>query len=116
MRCSSYNGRIVASTLAEETAMTDSGSGRMGVSIELKPHASDPITHPELFEGVLARRVIAFLIDLVIISVPAGFAALFIFMIGLVTFGLGWLLFWFWWPATVVWALFYYGLTLGSAD
>jgi uncharacterized RDD family membrane protein YckC len=31
-----------------------------------------------------------------------------------VTFGLGWLLFWLLQPATVIWALLYYGFTLGS--
>ena len=46
--------------------MTDNGPRRIGVSIELKPHAYDPKANPELFEGVLARRCIAFVIDLVI--------------------------------------------------
>ena len=49
--------------------MTDSGPRKIGVSIELKPHAYDPMTNPELFEGVLARRCIAFLIDVVIIFI-----------------------------------------------
>jgi uncharacterized RDD family membrane protein YckC len=31
-----------------------------------------------------------------------------------VTFGLGWMLFWLLSPASVIWALLYYGLTLGS--
>src|SRR5215831_5036922 len=54
--------------------MTDSGPRKIGVSIELKPHAYDPATSPELFEGVLARRCIAFLVDLVIIAIPVLFA------------------------------------------
>jgi hypothetical protein len=33
-------------------------------------HAYDPVTRPELFEGVLSRRVIAFLVDLFMIAVP----------------------------------------------
>ena len=48
--------------------MTDDGGGRIGVSIEVKPHAYDPVANPELFEGVLVRRSIAFLIDIVIIA------------------------------------------------
>ena len=96
--------------------MIDSGPGPLGVSIEPKPHAYDPVVNPELFEGVLARRLIAFVIDVVIIAIPPIFAALFIFIVGLVTLGLGWFLFWFWWPATVIWALCYYGLTLGGTD
>lgn len=94
--------------------MTDSGPRKIGVSIELKPHAYDPAANPDLFEGVLARRCIAFLIDLTIITVPVLFAALFIFIFGLVTLGLGWLLFWLLWPASVIWAIVYYGMTLGS--
>ena len=50
--------------------MTDSEPRRIGVSIELKPHAYDPAANPELFEGVLARRLIAFVIDLIIIVDP----------------------------------------------
>src|SRR5713226_6221545 len=94
--------------------MTDSGPRKIGVSIELKPHAYDPMTNPELFEGVLARRCIAFLIDVVIIFIPVVFAAIFIFIFGLVTLGLGWALFWLLSPGTVIWAICYYGLTFGS--
>ena len=94
--------------------MTDSGPRRIGVSIELKPHAYDPVANPELFEGVMSRRVIAFVIDVVIISVPVMFAAIFIFVFGLVTLGFGFILYLLLWPATVIWALFYYGVTFGS--
>jgi uncharacterized RDD family membrane protein YckC len=94
--------------------MTDSGPRKIGVSIELKPHAYDPRVNPELFEGVLARRCIAFLIDVVIIFVPIVFVAIFIFFFGLVTLGLGWALFWLLSPGTVIWAICYYGLTFGS--
>jgi uncharacterized RDD family membrane protein YckC len=94
--------------------MADSEPRRIGVSIELKPHAYDPISHPELFEGVLARRVIAFLVDIVIVFIPVVFAAIFIFVFGIVTLGVGWALYWLLSPATVIWALFYYGLTLGA--
>ncbi len=94
--------------------MSNTGPSAFGMSSDVKPHAYDPVTNPELFEGVLARRMIAFFIDIVIISIPVIFAALFIFIFGLITFGLGWLLFWLWWPAAVIWALIYYGSTLGS--
>ena len=62
----------------------------------------------------MARRLVAFIIDLIIIAIPLVAAAMFIFVFGLLTFGLGWALFWLLSPASVVWALFYYGLTLGS--
>jgi uncharacterized RDD family membrane protein YckC len=94
--------------------MTDSGPRRIGVSIEVKPHAYDPVANPELFDGVLARRCIAFLIDLVIITVPVLLAAVFILVLGLITLGLGWALFWLLSPAAVIWAVVYYGLTFGS--
>lgn len=102
-------------------AMTDSspnpprGSGPIGGSVGVRPHAYDPATDPELFEGVLSRRVVAFIIDLIIITLPLIAAAMFIFVFGLITFGLGWALFWLLSPASVVWALFYYGVTLGGA-
>jgi uncharacterized RDD family membrane protein YckC len=67
-----------------------------------------------LFEGVLARRVVAFVIDLTVIVLPLIAAAMFIFVFGLITFGLGWALFWLLSPASVIWELFYYGITLGS--
>jgi uncharacterized RDD family membrane protein YckC len=94
--------------------MTDSGPGRIGLSVDIKPHAYDPIANPELFEGVLARRVLAYLIDLVIITVPIVFAWLFVFLFGIVTLGLGWALFWLIGPGTVIWALVYYGMTMGG--
>jgi uncharacterized RDD family membrane protein YckC len=87
---------------------------RIGFQVELKPHAYDPAVTPELFEGVLARRVIAFFIDLIILTLPVLFATLFILIFGVVTLGLGWLLFWLLWPAAVLWAVLYYGFTLGS--
>jgi uncharacterized RDD family membrane protein YckC len=95
--------------------MSDGGPRRLGVSIDVKPHAYDPVANPELFEGVLARRCIAFVIDIIIIAIPVLLAALFIVIFGVVTLGLGWLLFWLFWPATVIWAIVYYGLTFGSA-
>ena len=95
--------------------MTISGPARIGISLDVKPHAYDPVANPELFEGVLSRRLVAFSIDVLIITVPVIAAAMFIFLFGLVTLGLGWMLFWLMSPASVIWALFYYGVTMGSA-
>jgi uncharacterized RDD family membrane protein YckC len=94
--------------------MSDSGPRRIGVSIELKPHAYDPAANPELFDGVLARRFLAFIIDAVIIAVPVMVATVFVVLLGLVTFGFGWLLFWLLSPGAVIWAILYYGMTFGS--
>ena len=82
--------------------------------IDIKPHAYDPQLSPELFEGVLSRRVVAFVIDFVLIAVPVVLAAMFIFAFGIVTLGLGFALYWLLPPATVIWALVYFGVTLGS--
>jgi uncharacterized RDD family membrane protein YckC len=40
---------------------------------------------------------------------------MFIFVIGIVTLGLGFFLYALLWPAMVIWAIVYYGATLGSA-
>jgi len=100
--------------------MSDSGSGypggawRSGSAGNFQPHAFDPWAEPELFRGVLVRRVFAFLIDLVVLSIPVVVACVFIAVFGLVTLGLGWVLFWLVSPASVIWALIYYGATLGG--
>jgi len=94
--------------------MSDIGQRRIGVSIDVKPHAYDPVTNPELFEGVLPRRCVAFLIDLTIIAVPVLVAAVLILIIALLTLGLGFALYGLWLPAAVIWALAYYGFTFGS--
>jgi uncharacterized RDD family membrane protein YckC len=90
--------------------MADAGGRR----VDIKPHAYDPVVNPEYFEGVLARRMIAFVIDLVVITVPIILACIFIFLFGLVTLGLGWGLFLLVVPGSVVWALVYCGATMGA--
>src|SRR5258708_26111243 len=87
---------------------------RVGVSFEMKPHAYDPVRNPELFEGVLSRRVLAFAIDFVLIMIPIALAFLFVLLFGLVTFGLCWTLLWLFHPRTIIRILFYYGPILGS--
>jgi uncharacterized RDD family membrane protein YckC len=79
-----------------------------------QPHAFDPYLNPELFRGVLTRRFFAFLIDLVVLSIPVILACLFIAVFGVVTLGLGWALFWLVSPASIVWALVYFGSSLGG--
>ena len=88
--------------------------GRIGVSPEMRPHAYDPLANPELFQGVLTARVLAFIIDVIVLAVPVALISVFIFVSGFLTFGLGWLLFWPLGGAAVVWAVLYYGLTLGG--
>lgn len=91
-----------------------SGSRRTTWRSGERPDAFDPDLEPELFRGVLLRRSIAFLIDLVVLAVPVILAKVFIAVFGLITLGLGWSLFLLVWPATVVWILVYYGSTIGG--
>ena len=71
----------------------------------------DPSTAPELFEGVLPRRVFAWLIDCVVIGLVSAAALLFGAVLGVVTLGLGFLAL----PVIVPVAILgYYAVTLGS--
>jgi uncharacterized RDD family membrane protein YckC len=107
---------------AEERTMADSGSGNEtgkswgGVTMDVKPHAYDPTDQPELFEGVLSRRIVAFIIDLVIISIPIVLAYIFVTVFTILTLGLGVILFVVVSPLSVIWALCYYGMTLGGPN
>jgi uncharacterized RDD family membrane protein YckC len=102
-------------TQSKGLTMSDSGSYNSGAwPGGPPPHAPDPRLQPELFRGVLTRRVFAFLIDLVVLSIPVILAYMFIAVFGVVTLGLGWLLFWLVYPASVIWALVYYGASLGG--
>jgi uncharacterized RDD family membrane protein YckC len=76
--------------------------------------ALEPEAHPDLFRGVLSRRFFAFLIDLIVLSVPIILGVIFIALFGIVTLGLGWLLFWLVSPLSIIWAILYYGLSLGG--
>src|ERR1700689_667786 len=102
----------------EGLIMSYSGSGNAGGAWRsdggVPPHAFDPWSQPELFRGVLTRRFFAFLIDLVVLSIPVILACVFIAVFGVVTLGLGWALFWLVSPASVIWALIYYGASLGG--
>ncbi len=94
--------------------MTD--TQRIGTSDAIRPHAYDPDTQPEVFAGVLARRFLAFILDAIIILVPIILLALFILVFGLVTFGIGLLLFFLLSPVAVLWAIVYTGACLGAPE
>lgn len=71
----------------------------------------DPETAPELFEGVLTRRVVAFGIDIVILAAVMALAALIGTFFGIFTLGLGFLAM----PLILLMSIvLYYGATLGS--
>ncbi len=53
----------------------------------------DPALEPDLFENTLGRRVVAFLFDIVGVSLLWVLAAVVVFFLGLATFGLAWLIY-----------------------
>ncbi len=71
----------------------------------------DPATQPELFEGILSKRIVAFVIDVVLIFVLMIPASFIVAMLGFVTLGLGFLLFP---PLFALVALGYVAFTLGG--
>lgn len=87
---------------------------QIGTSNEPRPHAYDPVTQPELFEGVLARRIFAFLIDAVIVLTPLAILAMFMLIFTVMTLGLGVVVFGLLGPIAAIWAVLYVGVTLGS--
>lgn len=72
----------------------------------------NPAESPELFEEILSRRVVAFLIDCIIMSVLIVAAFICTAILGIVTLGLAWLTF----PIIVpIVFIAYYAVTLGSS-
>src|SRR5579885_3707398 len=102
--------------MSNPSGLPDPTARNQAMAIDIKPHAYDPVRNPELFEGVLARRVIAFAIDFILIAIPVVAAAMLIFAFGIITLGLGFALYWLLPPATVIWALVYFGMTLGRSE
>jgi uncharacterized RDD family membrane protein YckC len=110
----SYSGSDNTGGGAHNAGSAHNAGGAWRSDGGVPPHAFDPLLQPELFRGVLTRRVFAFLIDLLVLSIPVILAVIFIAVFGVVTLGLGWALFWLVSPASVIWALIYYGASLGG--
>lgn len=53
--------------------------------------APDPLDHPELYEGIVLRRIFAHLLDLIVILILIGAVGLLLIVLGLLTFGLLWI-------------------------
>ena len=74
-------------------------------------HRRIDLDAPRLYEGVRTRRMLAFVVDyslILILSIPA---AVVVFLLGIVTLGLGWMLYGILLPLI---AVTYVGLTMGS--
>ena len=76
-----------------------------GTSFADQPHAYDPVTQSRLFDGVVGKRAAAFIADAILVLVL-------VFLFGLVTFGLGWVLL----PAILVVFLVYNAVTIGGKN
>ena len=71
----------------------------------------DPETAPHLFEGVLTRRVIAFVVDVVLLAMIVACICVVGFIAGFFSFGVAWLFV----PIVIPFAIVgYYSRTLGS--
>lgn len=66
-----------------------------------------------VYEGVRTRRVVAFLVDYLIVAVLTIPFAVLVFLLGIITLGLGWVLFSILFPAV---ALVYIWNTLGGRE
>ena len=71
----------------------------------------DPAMRPELYNGVLSRRLLAFAVDAFLIAILTLIAGVFVFMFGIVTLGIGWLIYPVLWQTV---ALLYVAFTLGG--
>jgi uncharacterized RDD family membrane protein YckC len=66
-----------------------------------------------VYDGVRTRRVLAFVLDYIIVALLTIPAAILVFFLGLLTLGLGWVLFGILVPGVVI---LYIWTTLGGAD
>ncbi|WP_425487632.1 RDD family protein [Mycoplana rhizolycopersici] len=72
-----------------------------------------PSTDWRAYRGVLSRRIFAFLIDYAIVALLWVPAAVVVFFLGIITLGLGWMLY----PALfVIVAMLYFGMTIGGPN
>ena len=76
-----------------------------------RPYLPDPATAPELFDGLLTRRVIAYFIDLAVMGALVLALTIVGAILGVLTFGLAFASLVFVIPAAIV---LYYAATLGS--
>ncbi|MEX6505238.1 RDD family protein [Jiella sp. M17.18] len=70
------------------------------------------LDHPRLYSGVRSRRILAFLFDYTIVLLLMIPAAIVVFFLGILSFGLGWSLYAFLFPVV---AIPYVGFTMGGA-
>ena len=84
-----------------------------GTGFAGQPQAYNPVTQPELFEAVIRKRCVAFVIDAIIVLALTLIAAVAVLILGVLTLGLAWLLFGIVFPAV---GLGYNALTIGGPN
>jgi len=78
-----------------------------------QPHAYNPVTQPQLFEAVIRKRCVAFIIDAIIIALLWTVAVVVVSILGVLTLGLAWLLFGLIFPLV---GLGYNAITIGGPN
>jgi uncharacterized RDD family membrane protein YckC len=86
---------------------------RSGTDFSRPSPAYDPVARPELFDGVIGKRSIAFVIDAIIIGVLWTVAVVAVGILGVLTLGLAWLLYGMIFPLV---GLGYNALTVGGPN
>jgi uncharacterized RDD family membrane protein YckC len=86
---------------------------RPGADYSEQPNVYNPATQPRLFHGVIRKRIVAFIVDAIIILVLTTVAYVVVLLLGILTLGLAWLLFGLVFPAV---GLGYNALTIGGAN
>jgi len=75
--------------------------------------AFNPVTQSQFFNGVIGKRVVAFVIDAIVILLLTAIVYVAILVLGVLTLGLAWLLFGIAFPAV---GLGYNALTIGGPN
>lgn len=84
---------------------------RSGADFTTPSPSYDPVAQPQLFDGAIGKRCLAFVIDAIIIGVLWVVAALVVGVLGIITLGLAWLLYGMIFPLV---GLGYNALTVGG--
>jgi uncharacterized RDD family membrane protein YckC len=79
------------------------------------PYTPLPVLEEPYLREVRRRRLMAWLIDFVVIMALMIVYVLVMLALGLLTFGLSWVMLWFFLPSYVVVAMIYTGFTMGSS-
>ena len=89
----------------------DSSSTSTSADFGAQPHVFNPVTQPQMFDAVIRKRCVAFVIDAIIIGILWAVAVVAVTILGVLTLGLAWLLFGLIFPAV---GLGYNALTIGG--